>query len=111
MGQFDLREAIARKYHAEAEFVFVYCREAHPDKAFGTLGNAGGVPPGQTHTWEERAKRARSFREQLKVQRHILVDEDGDRSVQLLYGGMDNQLIVIDLDGRLALKMAHTDPY
>src|SRR5262245_21770439 len=108
MGRFDLREALAKNYHAAAESLFVYCREAHT-KPFGTLGDRLGPPRPQTHSWEERAERARSFRQQYKVGRHVLVDEDGEGSVQQLYGGKDNQLVVIGPDGCIALKLDHAD--
>ena len=35
-------------------------------------------------------------------------DEFGDKSVQRLYGGMPNPTVVIDVDGKIALKMAWT---
>jgi hypothetical protein len=109
MGRFDLREAIARKYGDRVDFVFVYCREAHPNQPFGTLGS-DDPSPGQTHTWNERAVRAQSFREEMKVARLILVDEDGAQSVQDQFGGKDNQCIVMDAHGRIALKQAQADP-
>jgi hypothetical protein len=109
LGAFDRKEAIAREYAGEVEFVFIYCREAHPDQAFGSMAMTAGNNPSQTFTWDERAERARSFRQKMNVGRLLLVDGNDEDSVQQLYGGRDNQLIVIDGDGQIAFKQPYTD--
>jgi hypothetical protein len=112
MGQLGPRDQVAAKYRDRAEFRFVYCREAHPGKPFGSLAMSPDAPPDYelTTTWEERAERASVFSKDKQLARPILVDEDDDASVQQLYGGGDNQLIVIGADGCVAFKQLHTDP-
>jgi peroxiredoxin len=110
LGDFPAREAMAREFAGQAEFVFVYCKEAHPDKAFGSMAfstDEFALP--QTHTPAERTERALMFRTKKSVARRTLVDLSGDNSVQKLYGNWDNQLIVIDQDGRIVLKQRDTD--
>jgi hypothetical protein len=111
MGQLGSRDEVAAKYQDRAEFRFVYGREAHPGKPFGSLAMGSDPPPEYelTTTWEERAERASEFSKQKRLARPILVDEDGDASVQRLYGGRDNQVIVIGVDGRVAFKQPRAD--
>jgi hypothetical protein len=111
MGQLGPREDLARKYQNKADFYFVYTREAHPGKPFGSLAMSPNAPPAydQTHNWKERAERAELFSKQKHVSRPILVDEDGGASVLGMYGDRDNELIVIDASGRIALKQEHAD--
>jgi hypothetical protein len=58
----------------------------------------------RTHGWEERAERARLFRERTKTARRILVDEDGPDSVGERYGGFGDRVIVVDTQGRVAWR-------
>ena len=110
LGQFDVREALAQEFAHRAEFVFVYCKEAHPDKAFGSMAfSSAEFQLPQTHTQQERAERARFFRTKKNVGRRTLVDDSGADSVQKMYGNWDNQLIVIDRDGRIVLKQKDAD--
>src|SRR5579864_1233992 len=111
MGQLGPREALAKKYQATADFLFVYTREAHPGKPLGSLAMSPNAPPAydQTTSWQDRAGRARAFAEKMSVARPMLVDEDGDDSVLQQYGGHDNQLIVIDDAGQIILKQERTD--
>jgi hypothetical protein len=96
------REAVARKYRDRAEFVFVYCQEAHPDAP--ALSTAAGPLAGPTRTWAERAARARTFHDVHQSVRRALVDEDGEGSVAQRYGGRLNHLVVIGTDGRIVFK-------
>src|SRR2546430_757987 len=101
-------EAVAAKYKDRIAFVFVYCREAHPegDRLKVTTKDGKAIP--QAPTSRERKAMAESFCKDLRVSRRILVDEFGDKSVQRLYGGMPNPTVVLDVDGKIALKMAWT---
>lgn len=103
-------EAVAKKYKDRAEFVFVYCREAHPegDKRFKTVTKKG-EPIKQATTGAEREETARQFCQDMKLTRRILVDEFGNDSVQRLYGGRPNPTVVIGVDGKVALKVAWTN--
>jgi Iodothyronine deiodinase len=104
-------EAAAKKYKTRATFVFVYCREAHPDD--GSRGFKGRTRQGETipqaTTVEAREKMARRFCDDMRAARRILIDEFGDASVQRRYGGLPNPTVVVDVDGKLALKMPWTD--
>ena len=39
----------------------------------------------------------------------MLIDGDGDDCVQTLYGGRDNQCVVVGTDGRVLFKQEQTD--
>jgi len=101
-------EAVATKYKDKVTFVFVYCREAHPegDRLKTTTKDGQAIP--QALTSRERKAMAENFCKDMQLARRILVDEFGDKSVQRLYGGMPNPTLVIDVDGKVALKMAWT---
>jgi hypothetical protein len=109
LGHFERKEELAREFSDKAEFVFVYCREANPGRAVGALAIKSGPPPGQTFTWDERAERARSFRKAMGVARRVLIDGEGDDCVQTLFGGRDNQCVVVGTDGRVLFKQEQTD--
>lgn len=106
LGQFDRKEALARDFASHADFLFVYCREAHPDQPYGSVK---GANPSQTLTWLDRAERARAFRARHHVARRILIDGDGDDSAQARFGGRENMLVVIDPDGRIVHKQPIAD--
>ena len=99
-------DALARKYEGQAEFLFVYCREAHPNQpGMQPLMGKEELPVlPQTQQGEDRAGRARSYCSVKQPTARVLVDVDGAGSVQDLYGGGQNQVIVIDAAGRVALK-------
>jgi hypothetical protein len=102
-------ETVAKKYKGKAEFVFVYCREAHPDRPVKSPASKYGKRINQARTAAERMETAQLFCQDMKMTRRILVDEFGDKSVQRLYGGMPNPTMVVDVDGKLALKMPWTN--
>jgi hypothetical protein len=97
---------MAAQYRGKVLFVFVYCREAHPyeggDPRLPWLGDAADafLPFTQTHSWGEREARAELFRRRAKLADRVLVDEEGDRSVQRLYGAPDNRNAVFVMDAR-----------
>ncbi len=102
---------IRRFIDTQAEFLFVYCREAHPDgdprvKARTKKGDAIK----QAQTLAERKATAQQFCDDMKATRRILIDEFGpEQSAQRRYGGLPNPTVVLDVDGRIALKMAWTN--
>jgi hypothetical protein len=104
-------EQVAKKYKSKAVFFFVYCREAHPDDGSG--GFRGRTRQGttipQAKTVAERRKTARRFCDDMKAARQILIDEFGDGNVQRRYGGLPNPTVVLDVEGKLALKMPWTN--
>ncbi len=106
VGAAEGMDDLARKDEGKAEFLFIYCREAHPDQAgMRMLTNKEELPVlPQTQEREDRARRARSYCSAKQPTARVLVDVDGPGSVQDLYGGGQNQVIVIDASGRIALK-------
>jgi hypothetical protein len=117
-GQSDTAgEAFAARYKRRVLSVFVYCRETHPlaGEAVGGLAlpkdgetpSVGGMLLlSQTRSREERAERARLFRRQAKLFDWVLVDEEGEQSVQRLYNAATsmNSVFVVDGRGRVAYK-------
>jgi thiol-disulfide isomerase/thioredoxin len=101
------REALAKKYQGKVDFVFVYCQEFHPDAPAGST--VGATVEGPTRTWDERAARAKAFRDSQASARRVLVDEDGTRSVGEIYGNRPNPLIVVGPDGQIILKQDFAD--
>jgi hypothetical protein len=105
---------VARKYRGRAEFVFVYCSEAHPDTTgppaadleHAELDESLCLP--QTATWQERAERAAWFARRTHSARRILVDEFGEDSIQQKYRGSLDLTVVIDVQGRIAFKKEAT---
>jgi hypothetical protein len=91
-------EQLAEKYAGEVDFVFIYCKEAHP----------GAAPP--IANAAEMLAQARRFVQEMNVKQRVLVDDFEERSVQGLYGSFSNSGFVLDRDGRVILKLAITDP-
>lgn len=91
-------ERLAEKYAGEVDFVFIYCAEAHPVAA----------PP--IANVAERLAQARRFVRKMNVKQRVLVDEFEERSVQGLYGSLNDSGFVLDRDGQVILKLAITDP-
>lgn len=104
-------EAVAKKYAGKLEFVFVYCREAHPDGDPRIKARTkAGAPIKQALTLAERRETAQLFCADMKATRRIVIDEFGpEQSVQRRYGGLPNPTVVLDRDGKIALKMAWTN--
>jgi hypothetical protein len=60
----------------------------------------------QTSSRGEREARAELFRQCIKLSDRVLVDEEGDRSAQRLYGAPEggNAVFVVDARGRVVFK-------
>jgi hypothetical protein len=104
-------EATAKKYAGKTEFLFIYCREAHPegDPRIKTRTKKGETIK-QALTMAERKATAQLFCEDMKATRRILLDEFvPEQSAQRRYGGLPNPTVVIDVEGRVALKMPWTN--
>jgi thiol-disulfide isomerase/thioredoxin len=97
-------EAVHRRFKGQAEFVMVYVREAHPTDGWHMVSNAKvGVSAKQPTTTAERAQVCNLFRERLKPDMPVVVDEIDDR-VGNAYSGMPARLYVIDPAGKVAYK-------
>ena len=57
LGHFERKEELDAGVFGQAQFVFVYCREANPGLAVGAMAIKSGPVPGQTFTWDQRQRR------------------------------------------------------
>ena len=80
------------------EFVFLYTREAHPGENYPAHRSI-----------EQKLAHARAFREELKVERPILVD-DLSGTAHKLYGSLPNMTYLITRGGRVLFRADWTDP-
>lgn len=97
-------DAIYQRHKANATFVMVYVREAHPADGWIMASNTkAGVEVKQPTTYDERVKVCNLFTAKLKPAMPVLVDEIDDRAGNL-YSGMPGRLYVIDTDGKVAYK-------
>lgn len=105
-------EEAARKYQGRAEFLMVYTREPHPGgvESFKLQsGHRKWRPTPQATTMEERVRTARWFKDYMQQERRVVADGFDDESMQRFFGNRLDPTIVIDLDGRIALKLAWTN--
>ena len=79
-------------------FVFVYTREAHPGENYPAHSSM-----------EQKIVHARTFREQRRIERPILVD-DLVGTGHLLYGDLPNMTYLIGRGGRVLFRSDWTDP-
>jgi hypothetical protein len=97
-------DAVYGRYKAQANFVMVYVREAHPLDGWKMESNARlGVAVKQPTTDAERTAVCEQFRKKLKPGMPVLVDEISD-PVGNGYSGMPARLYVIDTNGKVAYK-------
>jgi hypothetical protein len=97
-GMLDGMSDLTHDFGGQADFVFVYCQEAHPDD----------MPP--TTTLAERLARARDFARAARMPQTVLVDDFDSRSVQGLYGAHSNSAFILGADGRVVCKLAIGTP-
>jgi hypothetical protein len=97
-------ESIYKRNKADAGFLMVYVREAHPSDGWKMEQNERfGVSVKQPTSLIERTKVAGQFCTKLKPTMPVLVD-DVDDKVGNLYSGMPGRLYVIDANGKVAYK-------
>ncbi|HEY1187190.1 MAG TPA: deiodinase family protein [Gemmata sp.] len=97
-------EAIYQRHKANATFIMVYVREAHPTDGWVMASNSkAGVEVKQPTTYDERVKVCGRFAAKLKPTMPVLVDEIDDRTGNA-YSGMPGRLYVIDTEGKVAYK-------
>jgi thiol-disulfide isomerase/thioredoxin len=92
-NQIGSMEELAQRYAGRVDFVFVYCKEGHPQETDQPI-----------RTFEERLAQARMFAREMKLKQKILVDEFDENSVQKLYGDLANPAFVLDVRGRVVKK-------
>jgi thiol-disulfide isomerase/thioredoxin len=110
-AQFDPMDKLLARYRDRVDFLFIYCREAHPEKATDGSRPVKQGPVLRADTYEERLQVARWLQRTMHPKRRILVDDFGDQSVFDRYfdSGFDDPLVVVDKDGVIALGMNWTD--
>lgn len=97
-------EAVRERQKENAEFLFIYVREAHPTNGWVMKSNEKvGVAVAQPTTFEERSAVAEQCAAKLKPSIPLLVD-DIDDTVGNAYSGMPARLYVIDTQGKVAYK-------
>lgn len=102
-------DQMAREIGDAAHFIFVYTREAHPEKGPDYPGELGLPPSEEEHPFpaltsiERKFENARTMRDLRQTPRTILVD-DLDGSVHRQYSGGSNMSYILDHTGRLHYK-------
>jgi thiol-disulfide isomerase/thioredoxin len=79
-------------------FIFVYVREAHPGENFPAH-----------RSLEQKLAHARSFREQFRIERPILVDDLAGTGHKM-YGMLPNMTYLIGRGGKVLFRADWTDP-
>jgi hypothetical protein len=91
-------DALAREFGGQAHFLFIYVREAHPDR----------FPDHPAHRlFEQKLQHARDLQAKFDTPRMILLDGlDGE--VHRAWGGLPNMSWVLDHTGRVTFKAGWT---
>ena len=91
-------DELSRQYEGDAHFLFVYVREAHPDR----------FPDHPAHkTFDQKLQHARDMRDRHDTPRQILVDHL-DGPVHRDWGGLPNMSWVLDRAGDITYKAGWT---
>lgn len=97
-------DAVYERFKAEARFLGVYVREAHPTDGWVMESNARvGVAEAQPRTYAERVAVATRCQRLLRPSLPLVVDQIDD-PVGNAYSGMPARLYVLDRTGRVAYK-------
>ncbi len=86
----------------DAEFLFVYIREAHPSDSNWADGELDVKEP---KTQEERAGVAGRCKSKLKLGMRTVVDTLDDR-VALAYGAWPERIYIVGTDGKIVYRTA-----
>jgi thiol-disulfide isomerase/thioredoxin len=101
---YPLVEQVYQRHRADATFLAVYVREAHPTDGWRMSSNdEGGVSVAQPRTTDERRSVAQQCHRFLKPSMPLVVDEIND-PVGNAYSGMPARLYVLDREGKVAYK-------
>ncbi|MBI2358887.1 MAG: hypothetical protein HYV04_08280 [Deltaproteobacteria bacterium] len=92
-------EPMASKFAPKGvQFVFLYTHEAHPGENYPAH-----------RSFEQKLAHARAFKERLKIERPILVD-DLVGTAHKLYGSLPNMTYLIGRGGKVMFRADWTDP-
>jgi thiol-disulfide isomerase/thioredoxin len=113
MGQVGPLNKLAERYRGKAKFVFIYCREAHPDPARVSQSEDDEIFPDEgarMARMRNRQDAAKTFCNFTNKDWTVLVDEVAEKSVYHAFVlGLGNPLFVVDREGRIALALEWTD--
>ena len=91
-------DELSRRYEGDAHFLFVYVREAHPER----------FPDHPAHrSIDQKFQHARDMRDRHDTPRQILVDHL-DGAVHRAWGGLPNMSWVLDRAGDITYKAGWT---
>jgi len=91
-----------QEYKDQADFVFVYVKEAHPDDGWQLDANkTDDVVFAEPTTWDERRSIAGKSCERLNLSMPVVVDTM-ENTVDNLYAGWPERMYVVDRDGTIA---------
>lgn len=97
-------EAVWNRQKDNADFLFVYVREAHPTDGWAMKSNEkAGVAVAQPQTWDERRQVAGQCAALLKPNIPFYVDDVTDTAGNA-WSAMPARLYVLDSSGRVAYK-------
>lgn len=107
-------EELRRQYAGEAEFVYVYIKEAHPADEWQMGSNVeGDVVYDQPKRFEDRLELAQTFVAEMEVETPTLVD-DITNVANACYAAWPERIYIVGTDGRIAHKGGmgpfHFDP-
>jgi hypothetical protein len=98
-------DALAEEFQGQAEFLFVYGAEAHPDVIDVPGGYAGDrVPFSEEAPPAKRREAAQIFRRTLGVRRRMVVDDTDGTALRERYlpgKHLYNPVVVVGPDGRI----------
>jgi hypothetical protein len=102
-------DAMAKELADDAHFLFIYTREAHPEKGPDYAMGLGLPPTEEEHPFpalksmEQKYEHARIMQELRDTPRTILMD-DLDGEIHRAYSGCSNMSWIIDHTGRVHFK-------
>jgi len=109
---------LSRRFEQDINTVIIYIAEAHPidvpspyaDRIWVTTKNEiAGIHCAQPRTLEARIELAHQLRRRYRLFTSILIDALDDRAWRA-FGGAPNVAILVDPDGRIAVKQGWFEP-
>jgi len=109
---------LSRRFEEDINTVIIYIAEAHPidvpspyaDRIWVTPKNEiAGIHCAQPRTVEARIELAHQLRRRYRLSTSILIDALDDRAWRA-FGGAPNVAILVDPDGRIAVKQGWFEP-
>ena len=109
---------LSRRFEQDINTVIIYIAEAHPidvpspyaDRIWVTPKNEiAGIHCAQPRTLEARIELAHQLRRRYRLSTSILIDALDDRAWRA-FGGAPNVAILVDPDGRIAVKQGWFEP-